>query len=692
MAEGPGRGKRPIANGPVVEAKPVAFVCSCEGTMPLDEKLLTRACPGHDMRFADQLCRRELERLKAALGPEADILVGCTQEAPLFEEVAGENAPEANLTFVNLRENAGWSAEADAAGPKMAALIAAARIAPSEAPLVPLKSEGVALVYGRDETAIALAERLKDVLDVTVLLTRPGDVPAPRRSDFPVLKGTIAQATGWLGAFELTVNDFAHPAPASRARLTFGAPRNDAVSRCDIVLDVSGGVPLFPAGELRAGYLRADPGDPAAVARLAFEAAQLVGEFDKPRYVTFDAALCAHSRSKKTGCTRCLDLCPTGAITPDGDHVAISAEICAGCGACAAVCPTGAATYALPASDTLMARLRALLHTYVEAGGERPVVLFHDEDHGAELIDALARYGEGLPAHVLPVAVNEATQLGLDAFAAALGYGAAAIRVLMRARPKHDTGGLMRNLAYMDAVAAPLGFGEGSVATIETDDPDQLAAALAGVPVAGVPERQTAKFLPLGQGRELTVMALKELRNVAPLPVDVLPLPERAPFGTAHVDAEGCTLCHACVAACPTGALGDNPDKPMLTFAEDRCVQCGLCAATCPEKVITLEPRIDFAAWAAPPVTKKEEEPFHCIACGKPFGTRSTIERIVSRLEGRHWMFSGEHARRISVIKMCEDCRVEAVVNESFDPHGAPARPAPRTSEDYLREREKKQH
>src|SRR5690606_18719269 len=122
-----------------------------------------------------------------------------------------------------------------------------------EAPLVSLKSEGITLIYGRDETAIALAERLKDVLDVTVLLTRPGEVAPPRRTDFPVLKGTIARATGWLGAFELTVNDFAHPAPSSRDRLVFGAPRDGAVSRCDIVVDVSGGVPLFPAGELRVG-------------------------------------------------------------------------------------------------------------------------------------------------------------------------------------------------------------------------------------------------------------------------------------------------------------------------------------------------------------------------------------------------------------------------------------------------------
>ncbi|MGZ5866566.1 MAG: 4Fe-4S dicluster domain-containing protein, partial [Xanthobacteraceae bacterium] len=147
------------------------------------------------------------------------------------------------------------------------------------------------------------------------------------------------------------------------------------------------------------------------------------------------------------------------------------------------------------------------------------------------------------------------------------------------------------------------------------------------------------------------------------------------------------TLCLSCVSACPTGALRDDPERPTLRFEEDACVQCGLCKATCPEKVITLKPQIDFRATTASARLIKQEEPFPCVRCGKPFGVKSTVERVVAKLEGKHWMYKGS-AQRLEVIKMCEDCRVAVMTETDFDPYGIP-RSNPRTTDDYLREREK---
>jgi ferredoxin len=647
-----------------------------------------RACRGAQVVEGRQFCRAELARFQKAAASGEALTVACTQETPLFEEVAGEIENHGALNFVNIRETAGWSKDADAAGPKMAALLAAAAEPMPQVAFAQLDSEGVTLLYGADERVLEAAALLKDHLDITVLIKPRADVAPLRVTEFPVVQGTIQSAKGQLGGFEVTVDDFATPSPSSRGALQFGAPRKGAVSRCDILIDVSGGAPLFPGADLRDGYLRADPGDPAAVLRAVLKARDLTGSFDKPRYITFTEDLCAHSRSRIVGCHRCLDLCPTGAIVPAGDHVAIDPLICAGCGQCAAACPTGAAAYAVPPADALLRKLRTLLSAYAQAGGTQPVILFHDGEHGRDMIDALARYGDGLPANALPVDVNEVTQVDLEAIAAAFAYGAVAVRFLTRAKPRHDIAGLHKTIGLADPVLAGLGFAGARVATIETDDPDVLGEALRAItPMQGV--AKPATFSAIGGKRDVVRLALRELHAAAPAPVDVVPLPEGAPFGTVEVNVEGCTLCLSCVSACPTGALSDDPDKPMLRFAEDACVQCGLCKATCPEKVISLKPQIDFRAATATRRVIKQEEPAECIRCGKPFGVKSTVERVVAKLEGKHWMYK-DSKKRLDVIRMCEDCRVNAMAEEQFDPFGAPARPRVRTTDDYLREREQK--
>ncbi|WP_037449120.1 4Fe-4S binding protein [Skermanella stibiiresistens] len=658
------------------------LVCDCEGTMPLDGAKLAAACgsAGTDVTVATQLCRAQIDRFTAALdrapGP---VLVACTQEAPLFEETREDSHPDAKVGFLNIRERAGWSDEAADAHPKIAALIAEAALDLPSASSIELKSEGVALIYGRDELAIEVGRQLMDRLDITVLLTRPDGVIPPRTAEFPILKGTIAKASGHLGAFEIEVDDYALPLPSSRRALEFGPPRRGAKSNCDIILDLTGGTPLFPAHGKRDGYLRPDPGSPGEVQKAVFKASDLVGEFDKPRYIDFRADLCAHSRSRKTGCTRCLEVCPTGAITPAGDHVAIDPFVCAGCGSCAAVCPTGAATYTLPTPEPLLERLRTLLMTHHGAGGRDAVLLIHDGDHGDPLIDSAARFGAGLPARVIPFAVNSVTQLGIETLTAAFAYGVADLRVLVSARPREDMLPLARNLGLAETVLSGLGFGTGRVGLIEADDPDLLTSELYGMPRR--PGVKPTNFLALGDKKGLSRLVLRKLHGVAPEPVPVLPLALGAPFGTLDIDAEGCTLCLSCVSVCPTGALSDNPDRPVLNFTEDACVQCGLCQNTCPEKVIRLRPQLDFTDAARSPIMVKEEEPCHCIRCGKAFGTKASIDRIVAKLAGKHWMF--EDKSIIDRIHMCGDCRVIAQSQAVLDPYAGPQRPPTVTTDDY---------
>src|SRR5687768_6462234 len=66
---------------------PRLLICSCEKSMPLDAQAIGRACSAH-VTQANQLCGADLAQFKAALAEGAEITIACTQEAPLFKEVA----------------------------------------------------------------------------------------------------------------------------------------------------------------------------------------------------------------------------------------------------------------------------------------------------------------------------------------------------------------------------------------------------------------------------------------------------------------------------------------------------------------------------------------------------------------------------------------------------------------------------
>ena len=175
------------------------LICDCEGTIPLDADALGKACGSDAPTVHTQLCRGQLGDFQRAVLEDGPLIVACTQEAPLFDEVRAESNPAADLGFTNIREHAGWSGEAGDAGPKIAALLAEAALDIQPTPSVTMESKGVVLVYGRDETAVEAARQLAKRADVTVLLRAPGEVQPPRVMNVPIFRGTITGAAGHLG-------------------------------------------------------------------------------------------------------------------------------------------------------------------------------------------------------------------------------------------------------------------------------------------------------------------------------------------------------------------------------------------------------------------------------------------------------------------------------------------------------------
>jgi len=535
---------------------------------------------------------------------------------------------------------------------RAAALAAAAAVGVRPTSLLSYRSTGAIVVLGPQAEALAAAERLSPALRCTVVTGEMSARKAP--AAVTVLQEKVIQVSGHLGQFAVVVSA---PPPAGGANLLqkLGAER----THFDLVLDLSD-PPFMREEMLPFGYYA--PRDAAALEDALRTLPDMVGEFEKPRFFNYNPDICAHGANGITGCTRCIDACPANAIISVQDEVAVDPYRCHGAGVCATACPTGAMTYAYPSAADHLAKLSKLLKTYREAGGATPVILYYDAENGHE---RLAQFAQTLPECVIPIEVEELGSVGMDIWLAALAYGASAVLLLTTsATPRRALAEVREQLGYAHALLVGMGYSERLLRLVgEGEDVVAYANDLAPTPAS------PAAFAVFNEKRTTLRLAMEHLHAQAPSPRAETMLPDGAPFGEVIVNRDACTLCMACVGACPVGALSDGGDLPQLQFIEGNCVQCGLCEKTCPEDAIKLVARYVYdSETRRRPRVLHEEAPFHCISCGKPFATQKMMQTMAEKLKG-HRMFQGEDA--LKRVKMCADCRVRDMFKTEHTRSGA---------------------
>ncbi|TMG96713.1 MAG: 4Fe-4S ferredoxin, partial [Betaproteobacteria bacterium] len=439
----------------------------------------------------------------------------------------------------------------------------------------------------------------------------------------------------------------------------------------DLVLDLDG-VPHFAMHQPPQGYWHPGP-DPGAQADALADMTAAVGEFEKPKYFEYKASICAHSRSQQPGCNQCIDICSTEASRADGDHIVVEPHLCMGCGACTTDCPSGALTYTVPSVAELGTRVRTMLATYRTAGGRDPCILFHDSA-GNALINSMGRRGPGLPARVIPVLLHHMAATGIDVWLAALASGASNVVVLASgAEAPQYADALERQMAFAESIANALGYQGPHFKLLRAVDSTTLATQVWALEPA-LAVRAPAAFHWTTDKRTTAFLAIEHLLAHAPVPATEIALPQGAPFGTIEVNRDTCTMCLACVGACPEGAIIDNAETPQLRFIESKCVQCGICESTCPENAITLASRLLLTPVAKQPRVLNEAAIFKCIRCSKPLGTEKLIGSMLSRLAG-HSMFAEPGA--LDRLKMCADCRVIDMMKSNLQPAGTASSSTP---------------
>jgi ferredoxin len=685
------------------------LVCDCNRSMPLDPKEM--GLPIHT-----SLCRQEVGQFLNALNEPEAIVVACTQERALFSELAtqAEKPLVAPLKFVNIREMAGWSQDASQSHPKIKALLALSDLPePDAVPVVDYKSEGRLLIIGAGEEVFYWANRLGESLEVSVLCTN--STPLPTGRSYPVFSGNVTSLQGFLGSFSVKweLDNPIDPEMCTRCGACVTACPEDAIDlsfqidldKCkshracvtacagigainferveraregefDLILDLQS-QPSIQISQKPQGYF--SPGlDRFEQSLAASQLLGMVGEFEKPKYFVYTDKICAHGRNGKVGCSECIDVCSTQAISSvfkDGQgKVEVNPNLCMGCGACATVCPSGAMRYNYPSVAYQGRQLRTLAQTYLNAlgsskpGQAAPSLLIHSNQSGTALLENLGRGARtnsqkinGLPAFVIPFGIEHIASTGMDLWFGALSYGfGEVILVLSGDEDPSYREALAAQTDLANSILQAMGYGKRidyiyAQSITDLDSLSQRMKALRDRKASSLLV-QPASFALSMQKRETLEMTLEHLLQFAPqaLPADGVPLPAHSPIGGILVQKDACTLCMSCVGACPEGALLDNPDEPVLSFIEKQCVQCGLCEQTCPEQAITLAPRLTSIEQRKQKVTLNKTEPFHCISCGKAFGTLKMVELMLGRI-GTHHAFSGDALDR---LKMCSDCRV----------------------------------
>ncbi len=515
-----------------------------------------------------------------------------------------------------------------------AAQIALEKLKVQPTSLLEYRSAGRVAVIG-GEQAIELAPRLSGELHPQVILTGGMEEPgAPLVS----VGGRSIAIEGYLGNFTIHLGEAGKP--------------NREIVEVDLIWDLSG-EPLLEMPMKPPGYVCSD--DSEENVQVAVETlSNLAGTFQKPKYFNYDASICAHARSGITACTRCIDACPAEAISSLEEMIEVDPYLCQGGGVCTAVCPGGALTYAYPSMQDTLDQVRTLLQVYRESCGDHPVLAFFAENNQQHEVQG--EITQQLADNVLPMVVEELASTGLEVWFSALAYGAGRVVLVDRgSMAERVRTALQQQIVIAQEILQGMGYPANAIQLQPLSSVEQQAEV-------SMPVIEAATFSAAGGKRQTFFMAIDHLYAQSQYKKPMVNLAAGAPFGAATVDAERCTLCLSCVSACPGKALQSGHDAPQIHFIESNCLQCGICTRTCPEDAIWISPRLLFEREARSTARLLyEEEPFCCVACGKPFASRSMIENMQKKL-GQHPMFQSQRAR--DRLLMCEECRVVDVVQD----------------------------
>ena len=375
---------------------------------------------------------------------------------------------------------------------------------------------------------------------------------------------------------------------------------------------------------------------------------RVLGERSPPAPRAVDCTRGAKPAVGRSGCRACLDACSRSAITLDPLRVDSSA--CDGCRLCVPVCP------ALALTDRPNTR-RALVDSWRGLEPGAPYRL------GCRRVDP-----DGAPS--LSLRVGCVASLSWELLVIPLLLGAESVEVFTSPCSSCEYEPLRSLFEPHLRLAQAMDLGPIRVSTLD----EGATGASAGVSRRGLftallgRGKQDAISLLAAVGDGLQRRLLPEARDEGDLNwlrslVGVLirrrgwsrpPIDGHRLVGRPRFDADRCTRCGLCIAACPTGAIQGADGAGLeagFELVPERCTACDRCELVCPEAAVRLDAHVHPGEWGGgAPLLQVERAVRFCTTCGEVAmsGVVSLCSRCYAtggRLRGRTLGAPGEPRR-----------------------------------------------
>lgn len=349
--------------------------------------------------------------------------------------------------------------------------------------------------------------------------------------------------------------------------------------------------------------------------------------------VCHNNSICQYSSRLRTGCARCVDSCPHGAINKGNKGIVVDHYKCQSCGNCMSVCPTGAMQNGNFTDAVLIQYLQSL-----EWGDVEEIVIGEEK----QLHDLWWRQSGNDTRKSFYLEYSALGSLSLFHLLLFITSGFQRV-VLLADDALHVSAGMKRQVATANTITQSLfdqSFAQIVTVSEYLNDTRESLSPLSIAPL---------KFSTHENRRSALSHILQQMLADSGKSLNAEQVGHD--FSAIKCDANSCTQCLACLNECKMQALGADQENLSLTYKAGLCVGCGVCVTVCPEKALSTDRGYTIDTEFFEKQIFAQADPVKCKECGKVFGTRKSLDRVMQILSARETV-NTDH------FEYCSTCRV----------------------------------